>query len=298
VAAASVADDVASAGYRYIHAHFAGYHTELAMGISRLTGIPYGVTGHAVGIWKDRNILRDKIEGARVVLSCTEFNVAHLKDVAPDHASKIHLVHHGLDLLALPEPSPPPGGDETRWLACGRLVPKKGFHVLLEACGRLRDGGVAFGLRILGDGPERARLERLVGALGLEDHVRLVGSVPNTAVWEEIQRSHALVVPSVRDARGNIDGIPNVILEAMAMCRPVVGSDLSGIPEVVKHGDTGLLARPGDAVDLADVMERLSGDREAGAGMGESGRRLVEEQFDVRKNIEAQIHHIALAGKV
>ncbi|MBW2261321.1 MAG: hypothetical protein JRG91_05040, partial [Deltaproteobacteria bacterium] len=87
-AAASIADDVTAGGYEYLHAHFAAFHTELAMDISRLTGIPYGVTGHAMGIWRDRNILEDKIEGARVVMTCTAYNAEHLRNIAPEHAHK------------------------------------------------------------------------------------------------------------------------------------------------------------------------------------------------------------------
>ncbi len=296
--AASVADEVVSGGYEYLHAHFAAFHAELAMDISRLTGIPYGVTGHAMGIWRDRNILEDKIEGARVVLTCTAFNAEHLRSLAPQHADKIHLVYHGLDLEALAAPPPMPAGDETRWLACGRLVPKKGFDTLLGACSLLRDGGERFRLRILGGGPEEGRLRRQAAELKLDGHVQLVGRVDNSEVLEEIGRSHALVVPSVRDRRGDIDGIPNVIIEAMAMKRPVVGSDLSGIPEVVRPGETGLLVQPGDALGLSDAMARIGADRDGAAAMGERGRRLVEERFDVRRNIEEQIRLLVRAGKV
>jgi glycosyltransferase involved in cell wall biosynthesis len=297
-AAASVADDVAAGGYEYLHAHFAAFHAELAMDISRLTGIPYGVTGHAMGIWRDRNILEDKIAGARVILTCTAFNAEHLRSIAPEHADKIHLVHHGLDLEALAPPPPLPGGDETRWLACGRLVPKKGFDTLLAACSLLRDGGSRFRLGIIGAGPEERKLRALATELKLDGHVRFLGRVDNRRVLEEIGRSHALVVPSVRDRRGDIDGIPNVIIEAMALERPVVGSDLSGIPEVIRPGETGLLVEPGDALGLSDAMARIGEDRDAAAAMGARGRRLIEERFDVRRNIEEQIRLLARAGKV
>ncbi|MBW2260591.1 MAG: glycosyltransferase [Deltaproteobacteria bacterium] len=231
-------------------------------------------------------------------MTCTAFNAEHLRNIAPEHAHKIHIVYHGLDLEALATPPPLPGGDETRWLAVGRLVPKKGYDTLLRACSLLRDGGARFRLRILGEGPEERTLRRLAAELKLEDHVQLVGRVQNTEVWEEIGRSHALVVPSVRDRRGDIDGIPNVIIEAMAMKRPVVGSDLSGIPEVVRPGETGLLVQPGDSLELSDAMARIGDDLEAAAAMGAAGRRLVEERFDVRKNIEEQIRLLARAGKV
>lgn len=297
LAAASVAGRVKRSGVRYVHAHFAAYHTELAMDIARLLDIPYGVTGHATGIWKDRNILEEKVARAQVVLTCTRHNVEHLKSLAPDHAHKIHLVHHGLDLEALPDPAPLPGTGKTRWLAVGRLVPKKGFDVLLEAAAELLGRQVDFSLTIVGTGPEQERLEGLIRELQLQDRVRLAGAMPNARVLEHMQSSHALVAPSVRDREGNIDGIPNVILEAMALSRPVVGSDLSGIPEVVIPDETGLLVPPGSVTDLADAMQRMGQDREEASRMGARGREMVHQRFDVRRNVAVQLAHLVRAAR-
>lgn len=289
LAAASVADEAAAMGVRYVHAHFAARATELAMALARMLDVPYGVTAHAYDIYKDANILPQKIAGARAVLTCTSFNLEHLRGLAPEHARKIHLVHHGIDLEAAPPPSPLPGGDETRFLAVGRLVPKKGFVHLVDAMGLLRERGVDARLTILGGGEELARLKEAVHARGLEDRVTLPGDVPNRRVWDELAQSHALVMPSIRDDQGDMDGIPNVILEAMASGRPVVGTALSGIPEVVLPDRTGWLVPPGDARALADAMEKLAKDRDAAARMGRAGRALIEEHFDVRKNVHRQL---------
>ena len=289
LAAAAAAERVRAAGYTYLHAHFAAYHTELVMALARLTGLPYGFTGHATGIWKDRNLLREKVGGARVVLTCTRHNADHLRRLAPEHAGKVHLVYHGLDFERLPEPAPLPPGATLRVLAVGRLVPKKGFTHLLDAVARLRRRGLDVHLTILGDGPERRRLEAQTARLGLADHVTMPGSVPNEAVWTALQASHALAMPSVRAKDGNLDGIPNVVLEAMAVARPVIGTRISGIPEVVLPGETGLLAEPGDAGALADALARLAADRKEAAAMGRRARAFVQEHFDVRANVARQL---------
>lgn len=294
-AAADCLDEVLSSGTRYFHAHFASYHTEWAMCLSRLSGLPFGATFHAVGIWKDGNLLREKIASARVIMSCTRYNVDYLKKLAPEHAHKIHLVHHGLDLTEVPEAPEIPVTQKPRFLAIGRLIPKKGFDHLIEATARLRNRKHKLQLTILGDGPERGRLQARVARHNLEDTVFLPGAVSNEEVWQEIAASRVLVAPSVRDATGNIDGIPNVILEAMAMKRPVVGSVLSGIPEVVLPEKTGILVEPGDEQGLAEAMEALVLDRERAVRLGGGGRDLIEEQFDVRKNIDQQIELIAAA---
>ncbi len=294
-AAADCLDEVVSSGTRYLHAHFASYHTEWAMCLSRLSGLPFGATFHAVGIWKDGNLLREKIASARVIMSCTRYNVDHLKEIAPEHAHKIHLVHHGLDLTGVPEPPEIPVTEVPRFLAIGRLIPKKGFDHLIEAIAKLRNRKHKLRLTILGDGPGRQSLEKQVAGNGLEDAVSLPGAVSNEEVWRELAATRALVAPSIRDAKGNIDGIPNVILEAMAMKRPVVGSALSGIPEVVRPDETGILVEPGDEQGLAEAMETLVLDREKAVRLGSAGRGIIEGQFDVRKNIDQQVELIAAA---
>ncbi len=297
LAAASVADRVRAMGFTYIHAHFASYHTEFAMCLSRLTGIPYGFTGHATGIWKDRNILAEKIADARVVLTCTRHNADHLRSLAPAHAEKVHLLFHGLAFERLPEPTPLPSGSTTYFTAIGRLVTKKGFTYLLDAAALLRDRGHDIHVNIIGDGPERERLTAQIERLGLQEHVTMLGAMPNRDVWDVLLRSHALVAPSVQAADGNMDGIPNVTLEAMAMARPVIGTELSGIPEVVIPGKTGLLAPPADAEALADAMAYMATHHEEAAAMGQEARAFVRAHFDLTTNTRVQIELLGEAAE-
>ncbi|MCG8421603.1 MAG: glycosyltransferase family 4 protein [Proteobacteria bacterium] len=293
LAAASVCDEVKKRGFRHLHAHFAAYQTELAMCLSRLSGVPYRMTCHAYGIWKDRNLLAEKIRGAEVVLTCTEYNARHLRQIAGDHADKVHLVYHGLDLDALGPPVPMCDDLVIRFLAVGRLIVKKGFRHLVEAAGLLASSGHDFELTILGEGPLRDALAAQTRLLGIADRVHLPGAVSNRDVFAYMRRSRALIAPSVRDENGNIDGIPNVILEAMASARPVVGTDLSGIPEVVKTGQTGYLVAPGDSRALATAMAELITDPTAAATMGRQARKLIEEHFDVKQNVARQAEILA-----
>ena len=295
--ASALAPTVLERGYRYIHAHFAAYQTEVAMCLSRLTGLPYGATWHAYGIWKDRNILKEKIEGAEVILSCTANNVRHLEALAPGAKHRVRLVYHGLDLERLPEPSDIPISGPPVWLAIGRLTPKKGFDYLIEAAELLRKRGVRFQIDIAGDGPQENELRQKIARYGLQEVVKILGAIPSFEVFERLASARGLIAPSIRDKDGDIDGIPNVLLEAMAMKRPVIGTNLSGIPEVVRNGETGVLVSPENAEELADAMVLLMEDLDFAKRAGEKGRELVEREFDVRRAVDKQIEILAKAQK-
>lgn len=295
--ASALAPVVLKRGYRYIHAHFAAYQTEVAMCLSRLTGLPYGATWHAYGIWKDRNILKEKIEGAEVILTCTANNVRHLEELVPGAKDRIHLVYHGLDLERLPKPCAIPNSDPPAWLAIGRLTPKKGFNYLIEAAGLLRKRGVRFRLDIAGDGPLESELKEQIAQNDLQEVVKILGAIPSSEVFEKLAGARGLVAPSIRDKKGDIDGIPNVLLEAMAMKRPVIGTNLSGIPEVVLSGETGVLVSPENPEELADAMVLLMEDLDFAKRAGEKGRELVERKFDVRRAVDEQITLLAIALK-
>lgn len=290
--------------FDYIHAHFASYHTEWAMCLARLGGVPWGGSWHAVDIWKDANILPEKLRDAAVVLTCTRHNFDRLAALAPDAAGRIRLAYHGipfdrLDAALGDSANPADVSEVPELIAIGRLVEKKGFHHLLEACGKLRDQGVSFRVCLVGKGPEEVRLRDSAARLGIADRVEFAGAMPNADVFLRIRRGVALVAPSVRGTGGDIDGIPNVVLEAMAMERPVAGSDFSGIPEVVRHGETGLLFPPGDAVALSVALRALLLDPERARAMGRAASAFVREHFDARRNAQRQLEWIreALDGR-
>lgn len=296
-AAASVVERVQASGRGYLHAHFASYQTEWTACLSRLTGIPYGFTAHATDIWKDANLLGEKIRGARVVLSCTQHNVQRLRELAPEAAGRVHLVRHGLDLAAIGPAVAPAPLETPRWVSVGRLVEKKGFGHLIDAVAELKARGSRAQILLIGGGPAEAALRRRVAERDLADRVIFRGSVPNAEVLATVSGATGLVVPSVRAANGDLDGIPNVILEAAALGRPVIASRLSGIPEAVIDGETGLLVPPGDVAALAGAMLALEQSPERARAFGRAGRALIERDYDVVVNTRRHADLLARARR-
>ena len=293
VAAASVAHKVKASGTRHLQAHFGSYQTELAMALSWINRCNYGGTWHAVDIWKDANILPEKIRHSQVVFTCTKYNADHLVDVAGDSADKVQLSYHGLDFSRLPTPAElPPLSQLPEVIAIGRLVPKKGFSYLIEAVAKLVRENFPVHLTLVGDGPLESALRRQVEDLNLREHVTFTGALKNTETLDCVNKAHLLIAPSIQDKDGNIDGIPNVTLEAMALGRPVIGTKLSGIPEVV-NDNTGALVDCCDAEGLARAMKRLLGDREGLARRGKNAREFVYGHFDGHRNSERQLSRFA-----
>jgi len=282
--AADVAPMLAARGTRYLHAHFAGFETELAMALSRLLGVPWGATWHAFDIYEDRNALAEKIGEAETIWSCTAANVAHLQAIAPEHAHKVRLAYHGLDLRHFAAPVAP--SRPRLVLGVGRLIEKKGFEHLLRAAALLAGRRRPIELRIVGEGERRPALERLRRDLGLSPSV-FGGAAGNREVIAAMRAAAVLAAPSVVARSGDVDGIPNVILEAMACGRPIVATRVSGIPEVVLDGETGFLVEPGDEVGLAEAIERILDAPELAERLGAAGRARIERDFDVDRNIRA-----------
>ena len=295
-AAASAAAKVRAAGVRHLHAQFGSYPTELAMALARMLGLTYGGTWHAVDIWKDANILREKIANSAVVFTCTKFNADHLREVAGNAADKVVLSYHGLDFSRLPGPAPIPEEEVPTVAAIGRLVPKKGFAFLLRALASLKEAGFPVRLRLVGEGPLEAELRRTAEELGISELVEFAGALPNAETLRVVNESQLLVAPSIRDRQGNIDGIPNVTLEAMALGRPVVGTRLSGIPEVVNDA-TGALVEPEDADGLAKAIRSLLEDREGLLRRGAAAREFVLARFDIHENIKIQLGRFATLSR-
>lgn len=269
---------------RHVHAHFLDRATTVAMVVARLSGIDYSATGHANDIYVRPVLLGEKVAGARFVATCTGFNLAHLAELAP--GANLALVHHGLDLERYPL-APAGGSGAGRIVTVAQLKEKKGLTHLVAACGLLVESGRSIRCDIIGDGPLRAELAEQVRAAGLEEHVRLLGSLPHRQVVERLQQATLFVLPSVVAGDGDRDGIPNVILEAMAVALPVVSTRISGIPEAVVDGVTGILVDPGDPGELARAMIRLLDDPAAAGDMGRRGRQRVQEMFEVGHNARA-----------
>jgi glycosyltransferase involved in cell wall biosynthesis len=267
----------------HIHAHFADRAATVALVAARLLGGTYSLTAHAKDIYVSPTIMREKIANAEFATTCTSYNKAHLEKMT---GQPIELIYHGLDLQQIRledvrrERARPP-----LILSVGQLKEKKGFPVLLRACQILIKNGAEFQCEIIGDGPDRSSLERLWHDLGLEDTVTFAGAKPNTAVMNRYIDASIFVLPCVIASNDDRDGIPNVLLEAMANELPIISTPVSGIPEIVQHEVTGLLSKPGDEESLAAAIDRLLYDPRLRMALGRRGREVVQERFDIHKNI-------------
>ena len=271
---------------RHLHAHFAHGTTTITWHAATIAGLPFSFTGHARDIYapelNPHGWLRRKLEAARFAVTCTEASVEHLRGIAP--AAEVHLVYHGLNadfarLVGEAAPAPARNG-RLRVLGVGRLVAKKGFDVLVEACAELRRRGVPFEALIVGqDDKHGAAVRERIAALGLGDRIALPGPMGQAQLFAEYRRAGVVAMPC-RVLENDRDGIPNVLVEAMAAGAPVVATGVSGIPELVEHEVNGLLVEPDDPKSLADALVRLHEDRELATSLVTAGRRTVRERFD------------------
>jgi glycosyltransferase involved in cell wall biosynthesis len=269
-----VAQRVGAGRVRGLHAYFAHTPCAVAEQAAKRLGLPYSFGVHARDGRKvsPPELLR-RANRAACVIACNGDAARDLSEIGV----RVKLVPHGVDVRRF-YPVAPPDPAPLRLLAVGRLVEKKGFAVLLEALAMLR---TPFQLRIVGDGPLRPGLERAVAVYGLEDRVQLDGPLTHDALPAAYAGAHIVVVPSVQDADGDRDGLPNVVLEAMASGRPVVASQISAIPCAVRDGQTGLLVAPGQPPALQAALCRLAGDQPLRARMGAAARELVEREFEL-----------------
>jgi glycosyltransferase involved in cell wall biosynthesis len=227
--------------------------------------------------------LRRKLLAARFTVTCTEFNRKTLAAIAPQ--AHLYRMHHGVDhaLFHPTRRAAPPAVPLI--LSVGRLRAKKGLDTLIDACAVLHQRGRAFACEIVGYGEEQAALQARIERLGLADRVRLAGKLAREQVIARYARAAVYVQPSRIAADGDRDGIPNVLLEAMAMGLPVVASSVSGIPELVGHGHNGLLVEPDDPQALADAIAQLLNEPQRCADLGCRARRTVTDHFDNDRNL-------------
>jgi colanic acid/amylovoran biosynthesis glycosyltransferase len=268
----------------HVHAHFASYPALAAWICHRLTGIPYSFTAHAHDLYVQPLGVPRRAAEAAFVVSISEFNQRLLRELAPSSAP-IHIVHCGVDTdryrFASHEPSPT---GPVRALCVASLCERKGHRVLFEALARGGPQLERIELDLVGDGHLRHELEATAERLGLGARVRFHGDLTEQAVATMLDQADVFVLPSIIERNGNTEGIPVALMEAMAAGLPVVTSRLTGIPELVREGGTGLLADPGDVRSLARKLSELLADPEAGTIRAESARALVEREFSLESS--------------
>ena len=270
-------------GIDHIHAPWANGPATAAWVASKLSGIPFSFSGRAHDLYPPDGALTEKMAAAQFIRTNTQINQRYLAELCPHLAGKVVNVYNGVSLA--PDAGPrSPARPPFHLLALGRLVPKKGFSVLLTACRDLAAQGVEVRLTLAGDGPERGKIREFIHREGLADRVSLPGAVPHREVPRLMAAADLLVMPSLIAPSGDRDGIPNVILEALLCEVPVVASAVSGIPEVIQDGDTGWLTTPGDPEALARAVAAALADPQEARRRAERGRGLVAREFDSRKN--------------
>ena len=298
--AAMLAKFVAAKGIGLLHAHFATSAANVARLAAHFAGVPYTFTAHAKDIFIDEvrpEDLRRKLRQAAATVTVSDYNVDHLRRAYGDDAARVVRIYNGLDLARFVYR---PAVDRARSIvAVGRLVEKKGFDDLIRAAAMLKRRGVDFSCKIVGQGEQEAALAALIDELGVREQVKLVGPLPQCEVTELIRSAAVFAAPCVVGADGNRDGLPTVLLEAMAVGTPCVSTDVTGIPEVVHHGRTGLIVGQRDPEGLAAAMLRLMDEPRLGAELSRNARALIEAQFDARRT-SAQLRDVfagAVAGR-
>jgi len=272
-------------GVTHFHAHFGTVAATVTRLAARFARIPYTLTLHAKDIYHvsvDPALMRKKLGDAARVITVTDYNQRYLAATYDSAAAKVVRLYNGLNLARFAFTIPSRTSREI--LAVGRLVEKKGFDVLIDACAILRDRGIAFQCRIVGDGTERATLSARIAHLNLGAMVRLAGPQPHAELIGTFREAAVVAAPCVIGADGDRDGLPTVLLEAMALGVPCVSTDVTGIPELVRDGDTGLCVPQRDPQALADALQRLLDDADLRLDLATRARRSIEQDFDIRRN--------------
>jgi glycosyltransferase involved in cell wall biosynthesis len=285
--------DMARTGIQHIHVHFAWSASSIALIAHRILDIPFSMTLHSNEIYFDRLLLKDKLQAASFVVTISEFNRRLLEELWPESgiADKIHVIHCGLDPDLFTTASEDAAENKTpnskgmvQIVGVGQLAPRKGFHVLIEACHQLSQKNLPYRCHIFGEGPERERLETLCAQYDLRDQVQMPGRIYQQDLRRALARADIFCLPCVKDKSGDLDGIPVVLMEAMAMELATVSTHVSGIPELIQHEQNGLLAPPDDAQALADILQQLAGDPGLRARLAQAGRETVIQEFSIHRS--------------
>ena len=289
--AVAVAHYLEGSDTQLLHTHFAWLSGAAAWISARLLGLPFTVTVHAFDIYSNKNdLLRLVSRQASQVVAISDYNRSQVAALCtlPDEA--ISLIHCGVNLAELQgqtqEQMERPVGTPLRILSVGSLVAKKGHSYLIDACHVLRERGLEFTCAIIGGGPGESALHQQIEAFGLQDHVELLGTRSHPEIINAYHQHDLFVLASVVSPSGDRDGIPVVLMEAGAMGLPLVSTRVSGIPELVRHGQTGLLVPPGDPDALVEAIMSLAANPKMRTQLGKNARTLVEAEFSIESSAD------------
>jgi len=267
----------------HIHAHWATYPSTAAMLISQLTGKTFSFTSHAHDIFLENHFIKDKVNASKFSVTISNFNVSLLNKLKGIDSSKIKVVHCAIDLNEyLIENC----NKEFNVLAVGRFDEIKGYKYLIDAISILRSKNISICCNIVGSGELRDELVAQTNQLDLNNNVIFHSAKPQNEIRNLMQKSDMFVLPSIKTTSGNMDGIPVVLMESMALGTPVISTYVSGIPELIKNGINGFLVEQKNAVQLADAIDLVlnMGENEK-QELIKNARKTIENDFNV--NIEA-----------
>ncbi|HEX3256196.1 MAG TPA: glycosyltransferase [Gaiellaceae bacterium] len=286
-------------GIDHVHCHFSNHPAAAGFVIHRLTGIPFSFTAHGSDLHVDRHMLGEKLAEAAFAVPISRYNRdLMIEECGESVREKLVVIHCGVDTQVFR-----PGARERREgrftvLSVGTLHEVKGQANLVEACRLLQEEGIDVVCDLVGDGPDRKALSRQIEAAGLGGRVTLLGLRDRSEVAELLRKADVLAAPSVPTRRGKREGIPVVLMEAMASGVPVVASRVSGIPELVEDGVSGLLVTPGDPRSLADALARMHADAALREALAREARAKVEAEFDVRQNARKLVRQFEAHARV
>ncbi len=278
----------------HIHAHFAHSPTSVARNASRLSGLPFSFTAHAKDIYTQApSKITAKISEAKFAVTCTGYNCKYLEEIAPE-GKPIHKVYHGIDLKLFTSDKPFSSAPPYEIFTVARFTPKKGLPTVFKALKKLDEKGIDFSYKIVGDGDDRESTLAMVDELGLSKRVTWLGTKAHEEVLELYRTADLFALGCEIAENGDRDGIPNVLAESMAMSVPVVATTVSGIPELVEHGKTGMLVESGDYEAMADAMEKILTDQDLRLAMIPAAKAKVHEIFDNRYwiNVLADVYEL------
>ncbi|MGY6529417.1 MAG: glycosyltransferase [Cyanobacterium sp.] len=271
--------------FTHLHAHFATSATIVARLASHFAEIPYTFTTHAKDIFHESVVPAEyarKLTDATATITISKYNLDYLQKTYGVKAQKVQLIYNGLDLQQYEFASAVhrPG----KIVAVGRLVEKKGFTVLIDACQILVKRGITFTCEIAGAGEEELYLRQQIERLGLQEQVKLLGIRPQGEITKLMQSASVMAAPCVVGEDSNQDGLPTVLLEAMALGTPCISTNLTGIPEVLHHQETGLMVSQNDPMALADAIALLLENADLRVKLATQARQLMEQKFDIHRN--------------
>jgi len=270
----------------HIHAHFAASAAYMAKAIAELIGCSFSFTAHAYDIFKDdvdQDELCNKMLSAAFVRTVSQYHKKYLEGICPRiEPSKIRSITYGVDCSEF-RPMGVEKSDKLILLTACNLVPKKGLSYLIEACHRLRRKDVDFTCYVVGEGPLQSEIDRQINEMGLSGTVQMVGRVSHGELNSWLGRCHAFVLPCVVTEDDDRDGIPNVLIEAMAAGVPVISTDVAGIPELIEDKKTGLLVPQRDGDTLADAITTLALNDPLRLELAYRGKEKVKADFNIEK---------------